>query len=395
MPKFCSNCGKPLQDRNTEICPSCGLRVWSLPPQPEKRNPWIAVLLSFFFIGWGQWYNGRTWDGLKLFGLMSWAYLLLFLFSIFSFVAGVVNHGSFGPPLLLVYPLAFLSFFFLALLPGFFSTIGQFPVSLIPECLPIILALVVLGTGIYYLYAIHPRKGESRGESWLFWLSVAFVFFSITLFVTPHLLRGDYVSSALLVATFIGYLLPLLAMLTICIIGMYDSYRTSRRINRLDVEFKEKSGFFWLPIGSFLVLILIVAGTTIIPYSFGMLFPPRPDITIVNAFWQGGTGYAKIWLNNTGSNPVALRDLDRSSVLVGTPNNIGPVTLDNSTEGWSYVILGVRASGRWWNPGETVEIMVVSARFPTDSGKTVDFQIILPDGTKRSAEFTVICGGCD
>jgi hypothetical protein len=41
------------------------------------RNPWIAVILSFFFVGWGQWYNGKTWDGLKFFGMSLGTYLLL------------------------------------------------------------------------------------------------------------------------------------------------------------------------------------------------------------------------------------------------------------------------------------------------------------------------------
>jgi hypothetical protein len=33
----------------------------------DDRNPWIASILSVFFPGWGQWYNGKTWDGLKFF----------------------------------------------------------------------------------------------------------------------------------------------------------------------------------------------------------------------------------------------------------------------------------------------------------------------------------------
>jgi len=33
----------------------------------DYRNPWIASILSIFFAGWGQWYNGKTWDGLKFF----------------------------------------------------------------------------------------------------------------------------------------------------------------------------------------------------------------------------------------------------------------------------------------------------------------------------------------
>ena len=58
MVKFCPTCGKPLQFENADICPSCGVRIQS-PPQikTENRNPWVAVILSFLFPGWGQWYN--------------------------------------------------------------------------------------------------------------------------------------------------------------------------------------------------------------------------------------------------------------------------------------------------------------------------------------------------
>jgi hypothetical protein len=28
------------------------------------RNPWFAVIFSFLFFGWGQWYNGERWKGL-------------------------------------------------------------------------------------------------------------------------------------------------------------------------------------------------------------------------------------------------------------------------------------------------------------------------------------------
>ena len=66
MPKFCSNCGKPLQDRNAEICPDCGVHLWAPPaqsekrrvhqkapsPQPEKRRFWTArAILIIAIIG--------------------------------------------------------------------------------------------------------------------------------------------------------------------------------------------------------------------------------------------------------------------------------------------------------------------------------------------------------
>jgi len=47
----------------------------------EKRNPWIALILSFLFCGRGQWYNGRTWDGLKFFGAFAAVYFLALVFT--------------------------------------------------------------------------------------------------------------------------------------------------------------------------------------------------------------------------------------------------------------------------------------------------------------------------
>jgi len=67
MPKFCPSCEIPLQFENIAVCPNCGENLrQSLAPE-VIRNPYIAVILSFFFIGWGQWYNGKTWSGLKFF----------------------------------------------------------------------------------------------------------------------------------------------------------------------------------------------------------------------------------------------------------------------------------------------------------------------------------------
>jgi hypothetical protein len=85
MPNFCPTCGKPLEYENAEICPSCGVRIQPPPaPQPapvkpEIRNPPAAVILSFLFTGWGQWYNGQTWEGLKFLGAFVAAYILLFV----------------------------------------------------------------------------------------------------------------------------------------------------------------------------------------------------------------------------------------------------------------------------------------------------------------------------
>ena len=114
----------------------------------------------------------------------------------------------------------------------------------------------------------------------------------------------------------------------------------------------------------------------------------KTNIAIVNTFSLNGTGEARVWLKNTGSYRVQLSDLNMSSIFVGNPGNIGPVTFNDPAEGWSYTILGSQSNG-YWDPMETLEITAISARIPTDRSSTVSFQIVLPDGTKRSEEFTV------
>jgi len=63
--KFCSNCGAQI-DPKAEICPKCGVRVAS-PIFTEKNNPAIAAVLSFFIIGLGQLYLGRSKRGAVMF----------------------------------------------------------------------------------------------------------------------------------------------------------------------------------------------------------------------------------------------------------------------------------------------------------------------------------------
>ena len=66
--KYCINCGKKI-DKKAEICPKCGVRIL----QPILNNPknymqiknsGLAVMLSFFFPGFGQIYNGQIIKGI-------------------------------------------------------------------------------------------------------------------------------------------------------------------------------------------------------------------------------------------------------------------------------------------------------------------------------------------
>ena len=81
MQKYCPECGIPIYFENQAVCPNCGVRLRPLFIRAVIRNPYLAVILSFFFVGWGQWYNGKTGAGLKFFGAFLGSGLLLFIFT--------------------------------------------------------------------------------------------------------------------------------------------------------------------------------------------------------------------------------------------------------------------------------------------------------------------------
>lgn len=83
---ICPECGNPLPDGMTGLCPSC--RAWkesALPP-PQK-NVHAAVVLSFFFPGFGQVYNGQYRKGIL--------FLVATIFGFYFFlVPGLVILGA-------------------------------------------------------------------------------------------------------------------------------------------------------------------------------------------------------------------------------------------------------------------------------------------------------------
>lgn len=60
--KFCTNCGDQI-DVNAVICPKCGVQIAGT---TEEKNPILALILSIFFPGIGQFYNGQPKKGIIL-----------------------------------------------------------------------------------------------------------------------------------------------------------------------------------------------------------------------------------------------------------------------------------------------------------------------------------------
>ena len=60
--KFCPNCGQQI-DINAVVCPKCGVQIAGT---TEEKSPILALVLSVFFPGLGQFYNGQPKKGIIL-----------------------------------------------------------------------------------------------------------------------------------------------------------------------------------------------------------------------------------------------------------------------------------------------------------------------------------------
>ena len=101
--KFCQNCGSKI-DINAQICPNCGFRVAGF---SEEKTPILALLLSVFFPGLGQFYNGQPTKGviliiaaivsifLIIFFIGAILYLVVWVFSLYDAYtsAEAINAG--------------------------------------------------------------------------------------------------------------------------------------------------------------------------------------------------------------------------------------------------------------------------------------------------------------
>lgn len=102
--KFCTNCGDQI-DVNAVICPKCGVQIAGT---TEEKSPILALILSVFFPGIGQFYNGQPKKGIiiiiaaiisvALFIIMIGAvlYLIVWVYALYDAYTSAVsiNNGE-------------------------------------------------------------------------------------------------------------------------------------------------------------------------------------------------------------------------------------------------------------------------------------------------------------
>ena len=81
--KYCANCGAEI-DAKAVICVKCGVKQAGT--QKNVKNAGVAAILSFFFTGAGQIYNGDITKGLCLIIIQIINIILIF------FAIGIVTY---------------------------------------------------------------------------------------------------------------------------------------------------------------------------------------------------------------------------------------------------------------------------------------------------------------
>ena len=77
MEKFCSSCGNELLNPDAISCPACGGAIKR--NYRDTKDPGIAAVLSFLFVGLGQIYNGQIGKGILYMVIAFLCFLSIFL----------------------------------------------------------------------------------------------------------------------------------------------------------------------------------------------------------------------------------------------------------------------------------------------------------------------------
>lgn len=133
------------------------------------------------------------------------------------------------------------------------------------------------------------------------------------------------------------------------------------------------------------------ASETFVAGSHEMDDRMRTDIRIINTVIHHDDSIAHIWIKNTGVSPIPKDLIHRFDIFLGETGRYQRLT---------YVKGGGPAAGEWnftlyddngnglWDRGETLEI--IARGTDVDSGDRIVFQVVLPNGVRRSTEFTAV-----
>ncbi|MGA2162598.1 MAG: flagellin [Methanoregula sp.] len=118
----------------------------------------------------------------------------------------------------------------------------------------------------------------------------------------------------------------------------------------------------------------------------------RTDFKVVLAV-ANSSGYAQVWMKNTGSVQISVSDIQRSDVICGdvVKGNFNRLSLLSQPgplgQGqWTYTLSDLN-NNNYWDPGETLEIDAFPTTLDTGGGPNY-FQFTLPNGIWRSDQFT-------
>ena len=114
----------------------------------------------------------------------------------------------------------------------------------------------------------------------------------------------------------------------------------------------------------------------------------RTDFKIILSF--AGEGNVQVWMKNTGSEPIALSEIQRGDVFCGEASSFDHLTYTSGIPGDNQWTADFGSeydlnANSLWDTGETLKI---TAKTSVSPGDRVFFQFALPNGIWRSNEFT-------
>jgi flagellar protein FlaG len=129
----------------------------------------------------------------------------------------------------------------------------------------------------------------------------------------------------------------------------------------------------------------------------------RTDFKIVTTYAKSypatnAGALVTVWMKNVGTSRIGLTELSSGDVYLGlsadfkratlkTPYNAAVVK--SATTDWNYSIRDSNANNIW-EPGETLEVNGYAPTSTQPTNQLIYFQLTLPSGVSRSAEFTAI-----